>query len=79
MIVCGMWAGNPVPGIVSRALIGLLGGFVLGSLAGWIGAHIVRENAGAEARDAVKSPAADGVPSVSSAPGRATERAARQT
>lgn len=45
MILCGMFAGNPVTSIMTRALLGLLGGFVLGSLAGWIGLYIVRENA----------------------------------
>lgn len=44
MIVCGLLAGNPVPQIVLRALLGLLGGFILGSLAGWIGVCVVRDN-----------------------------------
>ncbi len=44
MIVCGLLAGNPVPHIVTRALLGLLGGFILGSLAGWIGVCVVRDN-----------------------------------
>ncbi len=44
MVVCGLLADNPVPQIVLRALLGLLGGFILGSLAGWIGVCVVRDN-----------------------------------
>lgn len=44
MIICGLMAGNPVEVIILRAVGGLFGGLMLGSLAGWIGTLIVREN-----------------------------------
>lgn len=44
MIVCGLMAGNPVEVIILRAVGGLFGGLVLGSLAGWLGMLIVQEN-----------------------------------
>ncbi len=44
MLFCGMWAGNRVETIVLRAVGGLLGGYVLGSLVGWMGTIVVRDN-----------------------------------
>lgn len=44
MILCGLMAGNPVEVIILRAVGGLFGGLVLGSLAGWLGMLIVKEN-----------------------------------
>jgi hypothetical protein len=83
MIVCGMLAGNPVPSIVARALVGLAGGFVLGSLAGWIGAHVVRENVVPPAGDGAERPssggAADGsAPAAIAQPGRPPDRTDRR-
>jgi hypothetical protein len=43
MLVCGLLAGNQPESIVLRALVGLIGGVLLGSLAGWIGLHIVND------------------------------------
>ncbi|HVP09737.1 MAG TPA: hypothetical protein VMV94_00960 [Phycisphaerae bacterium] len=56
MILCGMFAGNSVQKIVLRALAGLAGGFVVGSVAGWIGMSVVRENAAAPGSDRTKTP-----------------------
>ncbi|MFQ5410716.1 MAG: hypothetical protein ACE5EC_00395 [Phycisphaerae bacterium] len=44
MLFCGLWAGNRIETIVLRAVGGLLGGYVLGSLVGWIGTIVVRDN-----------------------------------
>lgn len=44
IILSGMLAGNSAERVVSRAVLGLLGGFVLGTTAGWIGVWIVRDN-----------------------------------
>jgi hypothetical protein len=44
MILFGMLAGNPVQTIVLRALLGLLGGFILGVLAGWVGMQVIKDN-----------------------------------
>ena len=44
MIVCGLTAGNPVEVIILRAVGGLFGGLILGTLAGWLGTLVVREN-----------------------------------
>ncbi len=44
MIVCGLTAGNPVEVIILRAVGGLFGGLMLGTLAGWLGTLVVREN-----------------------------------
>ncbi len=44
MIVCGMLADNSVQRIVLRAVAGLLGGYVLGTVSGWIGMIVIREN-----------------------------------
>lgn len=73
MIVCGMVAGNSVSSIIARALVGLLGGFVLGSLSGWIGVHVVCENAGAQADDAAPPPSGEATGSSPSVAGRAAE------
>jgi hypothetical protein len=78
MTVCGMLAGNPVSSIITRALLGLFGGFLLGSLAGWIGLHIVRENPGV-VPDGPLPPSVEGdVSVVSGPPAQATEQPARQ-
>jgi len=44
MIICGLVAGNPVDVIILRAVGGLFGGLMLGTLAGWLATLIVREN-----------------------------------
>ncbi len=44
MIVCGLAAGNAVEVIVQRALWGMLGGLLLGGLAGYVAEMVVREN-----------------------------------
>lgn len=44
MIVCGMLADNSVQRIVLRAVAGLFGGYVLGTVSGWIGMIVIREN-----------------------------------
>lgn len=44
MLLCGLLAGNPVQVIVLRAVGGLFGGLVLGTLAGWVGTLIVQDN-----------------------------------
>ncbi|MBN2563501.1 MAG: hypothetical protein JXQ75_21490 [Phycisphaerae bacterium] len=63
MIVCGMLAGNPIQNIITRALLGLIGGFTLGSLVGWIGLFVVKENADvSRSDDAVEQPAHVGSP-----------------
>ena len=67
MIVCGILTGNPVQDIIIRALVGLLGGFVLGWLSGWIGIFVVRENAGASPGGDAKSPKEADAPAESSA------------
>ena len=75
MIVCGLLAGNSVQAIVIRALVGLIGGFVLGSLLGWIGMCIVKENPDASGGDdEAKSPKEAG--GSATAPAQPTERAA---
>ncbi|MCZ6684337.1 MAG: hypothetical protein O7B26_14235 [Planctomycetota bacterium] len=44
MIVRGLLVGNPPEVILERALIGLLGGTLLGCAAGWLGSIIVADN-----------------------------------
>jgi MFS family permease len=56
MILCGMVAGNSVQNIVLRALAGLAGGFIVGSLAGWIGLSVAKDNAAAPGGDGNKTP-----------------------
>ncbi len=51
MVVCGMMAGNPVETIVVRAIGGLLGGLMLGTVAGWIGTVVVQDVAEASEGD----------------------------
>ncbi len=77
MTICGMLAGNPVSSIITRALLGLFGGFLLGSLAGWFGLHIVRENPGVELNDSPQS-SGQGDAVGSAPPAQATEQPARQ-
>jgi hypothetical protein len=43
MLLRGLVAGNPAQTILTRALLGLAGGVVLGSIAGSIAAHILRD------------------------------------
>ncbi|MFQ5430017.1 MAG: hypothetical protein ACE5E1_06870 [Phycisphaerae bacterium] len=58
MIVCGLYAGNPPETIILRAIGGLFGGLVLGLLAGWVGAFVVKDHirvpAEADAGEAVR-------------------------
>jgi hypothetical protein len=56
MILCGMFAGNSVQHIVLRALVGLAGGFIVGSLAGWIAMSVVKDNAAAPGGDGTRTP-----------------------
>lgn len=52
MILRGLAAGNPPESILLRALAGLVVGFALGAIAGFIAERIVRENAaGKPAKD----------------------------
>ena len=44
MIVRGLLVGNPPEVILERALIGLLGGTLLGCVAGWLGSIVVADN-----------------------------------
>ena len=64
MIVAGMLAGNAVPAIVVRALVGLFFGLILGSLAGWIVALVAQENVKTQEKAATDSTGA-GVPPTS--------------
>ncbi len=43
LVVCGMIAGNPVETITVRAIGGLFGGLMLGTVAGWIGTIVVKD------------------------------------
>lgn len=45
IILCGMLAGNSVEHIILRAVFGLVAGYLLGALSGWIGTCIVRDDA----------------------------------
>ncbi len=67
-------AGNPVQSIILRSLCGLLGGFALGTVSGWIGTLIVKENTDTEPGDNAKSPEEGDKPKAMS--GLAAERAA---
>jgi hypothetical protein len=49
MIVCGLLAGNSAENILSRAIVGLFAGLILGALSGWVGLYIVRDNVETEA------------------------------
>ena len=44
MIVRGLLVGNPPEVILERALIGLVGGTLLGCVAGWLGSIVVADN-----------------------------------
>jgi len=69
MIVAGMLAGNPVPKIIARALVGLVFGFILGSLSGWIAATVARENAKTGENELAESSGTATPPASASAPG----------
>jgi len=56
IIVSGIFAGNSAERIVLRAVVGLLGGFVVGTTAGWIGLSIVRDNVPAHGADSARTP-----------------------
>ncbi len=59
IILCGLLAGNSAEHIMLRAVFGLLAGYLLGSLSGWIGTCIVRDDAArTPAGTAVEPPAA---------------------
>ncbi len=62
MIVCGLMAGNPAGKIILRAMFGLMGGFALGTVSGWIGTLIVKENADIASGDNAESPEEDDKP-----------------
>ena len=62
MIVCGLMAENPAGKIVLRALYGLMGGFALGTVSGWIGTLIVKENTDTAPGDNAESPEEDDKP-----------------
>lgn len=70
IILCGMLAGNSVAHIMLRALLGLFGGYLLGSLSGWIGTFVVRDDAkvstepAAELAEALEQPEAAAPPDV---------------
>lgn len=66
MIICGLVAGNPVEVIILRAVGGLFGGLMLGTLAGWLGTLVVQENVDVS----TDSPAAE---EISEKPGDVTE------
>ncbi len=66
MIICGLMANNPVEVIILRAVGGLFGGLLLGTLAGWLGTLVVQENVNVEA----DSPVAE---EISEEPGDAPE------
>jgi uncharacterized membrane protein len=51
MIVCGLMAGNSAENILSRAIVGLFAGVILGALSGWIGLNIVRDNVETQAEE----------------------------
>ncbi|MFQ5411624.1 MAG: hypothetical protein ACE5EC_04980 [Phycisphaerae bacterium] len=51
MIFCGLYAGNRIETIVLRAVGGLIGGYVLGVLVGWIGTMVVRDNVDVDVDD----------------------------
>ncbi len=74
MIVCGLMAGNPVQSIILRSLCGLMGGFALGTVSGWIGTLIVKENTDTQPGDNAESPEEDDKPKAISGP--AAEKAA---
>jgi hypothetical protein len=56
IIVSGISAGNSAERIVLRAVVGLFGGIVIGTTAGWIGLSIVRDNIPAHGADSAKPP-----------------------
>ena len=56
LILCGMAVGNSPQKIVLRALVGLAGGFVVGSVAGWIAMSVVKDNAAARGGDGTRTP-----------------------
>ncbi len=56
IIICGMLAGNSAERIVLRAVLGLVGGFVVGATAGWIGLSIVKDNVPVYDGEAARTP-----------------------
>lgn len=43
-VVAGLWAGNSATVILTRALLAMLAGVLIGQLAGWAGKTILREH-----------------------------------
>ncbi|MBP7744992.1 MAG: hypothetical protein KA383_02595 [Phycisphaerae bacterium] len=43
-VVAGLYAGNPATVILMRALLALLGGVVIGQLAGWAAKLVLRDH-----------------------------------
>lgn len=74
MILRGMMAGNPVEIILQRALVGLVGGTLIGLVLGWLATVITSENL-PSADDAEPIPVAEEVAadSASSASGDASD------
>lgn len=61
IITAGLASGVEVERLALRAVAGIVGGFALGAIAGWVGGHIARDQKAAQQQSADQADQAGGV------------------